>query len=90
MDQLKNCNFKSWQLKRGKDTRNCASLACKIVADAYHHRELTTHLVRSRRMGVYDKSHIFTTTMDYFIHYNFMEKKKRKNTTVGRVFEKGE
>jgi hypothetical protein len=78
MDELKNCKFERWQKISGKDTRNCAFLACQIVADACLHHEWTTRPIRSRRMGVYEKSHIFTTTMDYSIQNNFMEKKKKK------------
>jgi hypothetical protein len=77
MDELKNCKLEMWQKKGSKDTRNCALLACQIVADAYLHHEWTTRPIRSRRMGVDEKSRIFTTNMDYLIEYDFMEKKKK-------------
>jgi hypothetical protein len=63
-EELKNCNFETWQFKKGKYTRNCAQLACKIVADAYTHCELTMRRVRSTRMELNLQSAIFTPTMN--------------------------
>jgi hypothetical protein len=87
MEELKNCKFQMWQKNGSKDTRNCALLACQIVADAYLHHEWTTRPIRSRRMGIYEKSRIFTRTMDYLIEYDCMEKKGKTRPHPGFLKE---